>query len=37
MGGPTELRRMKSGLPVGADRFFKFTLQGKSEPYLGLE
>jgi hypothetical protein len=26
-----------SGLPVGEDSFFKFTLQGKNELYVGFE
>ncbi|MDB5308281.1 MAG: hypothetical protein JWO38_2483 [Gemmataceae bacterium] len=36
-GGPTEILQMNSGLPVGEDSFFKFTLQGKNELYLGFE
>jgi hypothetical protein len=37
MGGPTEILQTGSGLPVGEDSFFKFTLQGKNELYLGFE
>ena len=37
MGGPTKILQTGSGLPVGENSFFKFTLQGKNELYLGFE